>query len=417
MADKTLEQMYIAAYNRIKNAATAADYREAITLLKKCNGFADSESMIQQCEEALYRLSQEETYQNALSLSEKRDVVFLRKAETLFEELGDYKDSMRRLGNVRIKIAKQSSGDPENVEIVCPKCGHINHGGSCCSKCGAPFQKAEPAGNHRKRNLLILSSIALLALVIGIAVFAHQSDSDEPIYDDDEQSELSSDDISGTDYNKQGAYTDVYMDYIDDIIASADGTESGKLVHYLSDQDYPTPDGTPARELYDRYGIADIDGDGIEELILFLSYSDSIEELMRILRYDPSAGELERIGGSSCFEGYNYKAIKFYDNGVIAASYGDDTTPSYVFVNKDLANQYDFLSYNSFEFGNRLEFYYQPTEDCYNESITNGLSVSGSREISVKEAETLMKELESGNPVPVTLYSFAGDADIVCGSN
>ena len=343
MADKTLEQMYIAAYNRIKTAATAADYQEAITLLKKCNGFADSESMIQQCEEALYGLSQEETYQNALSLSEKRDVVFLRKAETLFEELGDYKDSMRRLGNVRIKIAKQSGGDPESVEIVCPKCGHINHGGSCCSKCGAPFQKTEPAGNHRKRNLLILGSIALLALAIGIAVFAHQSDSDEPIYDDDEQSELSSDDISGTNYNKQGAYTDVYLDYIDDIIEGADGAESGKLVYYLSDQDYPAPDGMPARVLYDRYGIADIDGDGIEELIIFLiDYSSNIEEVMTILRYDPSAGELKDIGGSFCLDDYNYKGIKFYDNGVIAASHGDGTTPTYVFVNKDLTNQYNF---------------------------------------------------------------------------
>ena len=201
MADKTLEQMYIAAYNRIKTAATAADYQEAITLLKKCNGFADSESMIQQCEEALYRLSQEETYQNALSLSEKRDVALLRKAEALFEELGDYKDSRQRLGNVRIKIAKRNGSDSENVEIVCPKCGHINHGGTCCSKCGTPFQKTESAGNHRKRNFLILGSIALLALVIGIAVFAHQSDIDDSIYDEDEYSELSSDDISGTGNN------------------------------------------------------------------------------------------------------------------------------------------------------------------------------------------------------------------------
>ena len=188
MADKTLEQMYIAAYNRIKTAATAADYQEAITLLKKCNGFADSESMIQQCEEALYGLSQEETYQNALSLSEKRDVALLRKAEALFEELGDYKDSRQRLGKVRIKIAKRNGGDPEKIEIVCPKCGHINHGGLHCSKCGAPFQKTEPAGNHRKWNLLILGSIALLALAIGIAVFVHQSDIDEDRNDEYETS-------------------------------------------------------------------------------------------------------------------------------------------------------------------------------------------------------------------------------------
>ena len=161
MADKELEQLYISAYNRIKNAKTAADYQDAITLLKKCNGFADSESMIQQCEEALYRLSQEETYQNALSLSEKRDVVFLRKAEALFEELGDYKDSMRRLDNVRIKIAKQSGGDPENVEIVCPKCGHINHGGPCCNKCGAPLNAIDgtKGGNKKKTIFLLLEQL------------------------------------------------------------------------------------------------------------------------------------------------------------------------------------------------------------------------------------------------------------------
>ena len=267
MADKTLEQMYIAAYNRVKSAATAADYQEAITLLKKCNGFADSESMIQQCEKALFRLSQEETYQNALSLSEKRDVVFLRKAETLFEELGDYKDSMRRLSNVRIKIAKQSSGDPESVEIVCPKCGHINHGGSCCSKCGAPFQKTEPAGNHRKRNLLIIGSIALLALVIGIAVFVHQSDLDEPIYDD-EQSELSSDDISGTSYDDIIAQYQRVIDFDFDPETYNERLTSDYYNYcYIAN----TPLFYRAKgpvEITISYALCDINRDEIDELII-----------------------------------------------------------------------------------------------------------------------------------------------------
>ena len=208
-----------------------------------------------------------------------------------------------------------------------------------------------------------------------------------------------------------------YMSHIDSIIQSSAGTEEGKL-RCIVNPSKRAYDGDVHRILYDRYCFADLNADGIDELImLYTDKSENMLDVIDVITYSTGSEELKQV--SKCYTTMTIyqRELLFLDNGTIALSHSGNEEPTYFFPRADVAEQYDFTG-NGELYGKLL--YFQKNSDSQGnmiltESILSAFEVSASREVSVEEANRLLSQIESGNNLKPVLKSFTGDKDIVAG--
>ena len=210
---------------------------------------------------------------------------------------------------------------------------------------------------------------------------------------------------------------EAYMSHINYIIQNSSGTEEGKLRCNVNPAKRAY-DGDAQRILYDRYGFADLNADGIDELImLYTDKSENELNVIDVITFSTGSEELKQV--SKCYTTMTLylRELLFMDNGTIALSHSGNEEPTYFFPRADVAEQYDFTG-NSRLHGNLLQF--QKNTDSQGnmiltENILSAFEVSASREVSVEEANRLLSQIESGNNLQPVLKSFTGDKDIVAG--
>lgn len=210
---------------------------------------------------------------------------------------------------------------------------------------------------------------------------------------------------------------EAYMSHINYIIQSSAGTEDGKL-RCAVNPSKRAYDGDAQRILYDRYGFADLNSDGIEELImLYTDRSENELNVIDVITYSTGREELKQV--SKCYTTLELypREMVFFDNGTIAVSHSGNEEPTYFFAGSDNSSQYDFSGRGELS-GGLLQF--QKSMDSQGnmiltEYILSAFEVSASREVSIEEANHLLSQIESGNNLKPVLKSFAGDKDIVAG--
>ena len=212
-----------------------------------------------------------------------------------------------------------------------------------------------------------------------------------------------------SDASKESKAKRAYLQYIQDSQDSAERVEEGKLVlpaHFESGTAY---DGGEKTLLYEAYAIADINGDGTEELIVWYDdHTTSLLQIMSVFEYDEDDGRLLNLGGFASTLHYGPEDCRFYEDGVIRIQYKEEDYPSYVFINDDTAKKYDWSAYNllSSEHHDSLTFYYDSYEGCLRKSITAAFDVPESVVVTEQEAEETMARLESGTEVRIVGEKF-----------
>lgn len=201
---------------------------------------------------------------------------------------------------------------------------------------------------------------------------------------------------------KDDSYRSIYEEYIADLRARSTGIEEGKLVIDLEDDPGRNDD---YRELYEQYAIADLDSDGKEELLVWYDdYTQNQVSYFFVRRYNPDTGEIENVQGMSVPDIDRYTPV-FYSNGVIRMRGGDPRYLTFLFVNKELASQYDFSSIQDL-----IRVFYALNLSYENgavtESITGVFDVSASRTISEEEADLIVSELQSGQQLNIQIQHF-----------
>lgn len=208
--------------------------------------------------------------------------------------------------------------------------------------------------------------------------------------------------VSDVEPEPSDSYRSIYEEYIEEIRAKSIGTEEGKLIVDLEDSPGRPDD---FRQLYEQYAIADLDSDGKEELLVWYDdYTENQVPYFFVSRYNPDTGEIENVQGMSVPDIDRYTPV-FYSNGVIRMRGGDPRYLTFLFVDKELASQYDFSSSQDLS-----GIFYSLTLSYENGSVTESISgvfdVSASRTISEEEADRIVSELQSAKQLDIQIQHF-----------
>ena len=266
--------------------------------------------------------------------------------------------------------------------------------------------------SHSKHTIKIIAGLLLIAIITfavirfttSIWTSSNSIAGENQIQEPSEKKE----DISNTE-KEADEMPEAYLQFVKEIRDSAERVEEGKLVcpaHFETGYAF---DGGENTLLYESYAHADVDGDGMEELIVWYeNLTTSLTQIMSIYKYNDSTERLSNIGSFEFTRDFGPDHCRFFKNGIIRISFETDEYPSYVFINDITASKYDWSAYNllSSEHHNALSFSYDRSEDRLKKQICNTFDVPESVEVSEDEIKETMKSLESGEEVKVSSEKF-----------